>query len=692
MDLQPLPWPRRELTLFACLAAALAAQPSGNAIAVGLGMPISSPVLGQPLRIEIPLLLGSEERTPTNDCVRLSKTADAIEQQFFPRQARVAIEGGSSPRVVIASPLPVREPLVEFRITIGCSQSFARDFLVLTSPPDPVRLTTPQPSPHASAPAAMSQSPTSVTPAPLSRELVAPRAPASAPESSAAPTRSGQTLRVSRDTTLNILARLRYPSSQATRDDYRRLMAHANPELFAGAVRVGSVPIPAGTVLRVPDNLPPPEPKAEPTAPMPVTPAPESLPPTKGKSAGPATGNSALRKDRLVIGGGDVIPGRPLTPRELASAMDRMERKVDDQGRADVEIIDNLKTLNNAFIELKDYNRSLESRLKQMDIEQKSLRSLLESHGNRSLGLFELLALIVASGGIGAALLALHHRLQMKRQRALADLASPPELQPEQPTTRTPRPPPPSPSSQAVPPTPLASAPTTPRPPVSEPVATAIATPEPAWPPAAPPSSPKRIAQELGNGFELELDVMRPQAPEHDSPLEFEWPQAASPASETITPEALAPKNLPVAANSDAAIELADIMASMGLGHEAVRNLVTHLMEDPKRDLGPWLKALEMYRKNGQREEYEWLAHTLRQHLNVQPMGWNDPRDLDRSLEFFPHLMQKVLQLWPSLECLDYLTELLKDNREGTRQGFPQTAAEDILLLQRVLREVQASL
>jgi hypothetical protein len=38
-----------------------------------------------------------------------------------------------------------------------------------------------------------------------------------------------------------------------------------------------------------------------------------------------------------------------------------------------------------------------------------------------------------------------------------------------------------------------------------------------------------------------------------------------------------------------------------------------------------------------------------------------------------------------------YLESLLRDNREGARQGFPQSVAEEIVLLMRILRDYQSS-
>jgi adhesin transport system outer membrane protein len=66
-----------------------------------------------------------------------------------------------------------------------------------------------------------------------------------------------ESLRLESVTNLNALARARYPNDIAARNEYRRLMALANPSIFAGRARVGSASLKAGTVLTVPTDLPP---------------------------------------------------------------------------------------------------------------------------------------------------------------------------------------------------------------------------------------------------------------------------------------------------------------------------------------------------------------------------------------------------------------------------------------------------
>lgn len=137
-------------------------------------------------------------------------------------------------------------------------------------------------------------------------------------------------------------------------------------------------------------------------------------------------------------------------------------------------------------------------------------------------------------------------------------------------------------------------------------------------------------------------------------------------------------------ANPDQAIELADIMISMGLTHGAAQALSEQIRQHPKQALYHWLKLLEIYRHSDMQDDFERAAQELRQYFNVQAQDWHAD-DSDASLEDFPRLAAKLQELWPTAECAEFLVSLLEDNRGGTRNGFPQSVAEEILLLQRVL-------
>lgn len=158
-------------------------------------------------------------------------------------------------------------------------------------------------------------------------------------------------------------------------------------------------------------------------------------------------------------------------------------------------------------------------------------------------------------------------------------------------------------------------------------------------------------------------------------------PAIARSESPTTTPD-----------TGDQALELAEIMLSMGLGHGAAQTLVEQIQRQPKQGLRHWLKLLEIYRRNGQQAEFERSAEELRRYFNVRPEDWRAPTgSRGPSIEDFPHIVDRLVALWGKPQCRDYIEHLLLDNRGGTRTGFPQAVAEELLLLSGIARQAAST-
>ncbi|WP_232417927.1 type IV pilus assembly protein FimV [Methyloversatilis thermotolerans] len=134
-------------------------------------------------------------------------------------------------------------------------------------------------------------------------------------------------------------------------------------------------------------------------------------------------------------------------------------------------------------------------------------------------------------------------------------------------------------------------------------------------------------------------------------------------------------------------LELAEIMMSFGRAEGAAQTLSEFLRDYPKESIIPWLKLLDLYHRNGQRGEYNDLAPKLNRAFNVKVPDWDDFKGpiTTETVEQFPHIMARIAADWPNQACLDYMTELLRDNRDGARVGFPLGVIDDILLLKSVL-------
>jgi hypothetical protein len=135
-------------------------------------------------------------------------------------------------------------------------------------------------------------------------------------------------------------------------------------------------------------------------------------------------------------------------------------------------------------------------------------------------------------------------------------------------------------------------------------------------------------------------------------------------------------------------LQLAEIMLSMGLTQGAAQTLIEYTDANPRQAVYHWLKLLAIYRDSGQRQDFEETAEKLRKFFNIQAAGTAgaDPGEAP-TLESFPRIADQIQKLWlQPEECQAYLRQLLEDNRDGLRIGFPQPVAEEFLLLGEILK------
>ena len=138
------------------------------------------------------------------------------------------------------------------------------------------------------------------------------------------------------------------------------------------------------------------------------------------------------------------------------------------------------------------------------------------------------------------------------------------------------------------------------------------------------------------------------------------------------------------------AVELADIMMSFGRVKGAAETLAEFIRGNPREAVTPWLKLLEVYRAAGLRDEFNAIAGELNKTFNVTTVNWQSYdalRASKMSLEDLPHICETLQKTWRTTACQRYLQQLLRDNRNGTRAGFPFSVIDEILTLSAILEE-----
>lgn len=157
----------------------------------------------------------------------------------------------------------------------------------------------------------------------------------------------------------------------------------------------------------------------------------------------------------------------------------------------------------------------------------------------------------------------------------------------------------------------------------------------------------------------------------------IEEPSVAAKPVAPATPKAAPGRNV------EPTLQLAEIMLSMGLEQGAAQALVEYTEANPRHAVYHMLKLLGIYRKRGLHDEFLATAEKLRKNFNIQAEDWGaSERGEVSTLENFSRVAEHIQSIWnrPD-ECIPYLRHLLEDNRDGARAGFPQTVAEEILLL-----------
>lgn len=105
---------------------------SGHADAVGLGDMRGQAVLGESIKLEI-ALLGAEKLKLDAGCFRLAQPQSNDGLPWL-RKASLTLRNGASPVLEIRSDVPLREPVMQLTLQLGCGHEVSRDYILLASP------------------------------------------------------------------------------------------------------------------------------------------------------------------------------------------------------------------------------------------------------------------------------------------------------------------------------------------------------------------------------------------------------------------------------------------------------------------------------------------------------------------------------------------------------------------------------
>jgi len=610
-----------------------------DVFAARLGDIVSVSPIGQPLRVEISSPGSLEDQVAA--CIRVPSlpSPDGIPSVG---NARASVIGrDQNARIVITHPEPAGEPILRLTLENTCVSRLLREYVLFL--PEPLELA-------------------SVSAAPPTRTArTSPVPPAAAPMR-----RGTQTWVTVPGESVNSLAQSMYPRDDGARRAFASGVLNANPHLFSSAADAARA-LPAGTELNVPSAASvaaassaqrPATPRAQARAPAaePVgqpAPAPTTRPATTPATPAPVADRLLLEQAAetgVADGGGGLRPEASELAREerLVAAIDRtidtqlellqrMRRLEEIQLalRAQLEAEETLPATAPRAPERSDPRDTVPERASERIPERAETPSTAAGENNW-LGWAILLGVVVL-------LLALLLR------RKGSDTGS-------------------NKSSRS-----------------RSRVSTSGTSVQGAWPDAAPTGTDERSVLD---------DRERPnQASPKAIPVALEWEDLDQPTEPAVSEvSTLAPLTLDddTVEEHESAVELADIMVSFGRLQGAAETLADFIRSNPKQALTPWLKLMDVYRIADMKPEFDALARQLNKTFNVKTVTWanfDEARKHGGSVEAMPHIIKRITDTWRTRECQAYLESIVRDNREGTRQGFGLGVIDDILVLGAVLDE-----
>lgn len=165
-------------------------------------------------------------------------------------------------------------------------------------------------------------------------------------------------------------------------------------------------------------------------------------------------------------------------------------------------------------------------------------------------------------------------------------------------------------------------------------------------------------------------------------------PENSTPAPARMAEIAAPPRIEDTEVNEDI-LDQAEVYMAHGHSDLAIHLLQEHLRQAPTESPVPWLLLLDLLHRNGNTEAYTAASAECRRYFNVNLSAHPASQDGESSqgLEAYPHLLEKLVEVWNTPELDAFLHDLIYDDRGGTRIGFEPHAYRDILMLRAVAHD-----
>jgi pilus assembly protein FimV len=132
----------------------------------------------------------------------------------------------------------------------------------------------------------------------------------------------------------------------------------------------------------------------------------------------------------------------------------------------------------------------------------------------------------------------------------------------------------------------------------------------------------------------------------------------------------------------------ADFFIALGHDDAAIDLLLAHLRSTGGAAPIPYLKLLEMYKRRGDRDDYEVIRRRFNQRFNSVAPDWDDYGQAGRPLVEYPKQVALLQAVWPN--PLDTMAELeaMAFGRGSEKELFDLPAYQDVLFLYQLARQL----
>lgn len=131
----------------------------------------------------------------------------------------------------------------------------------------------------------------------------------------------------------------------------------------------------------------------------------------------------------------------------------------------------------------------------------------------------------------------------------------------------------------------------------------------------------------------------------------------------------------------------AEFFIVLGQDEAAIDLLVEHIRSTGGASPLPYLKLLEVYRRQGEREAYERTRVRFNQRFNAYAPDWAVDPAHGRSLGAYPEVLPRLIQVWPKpLDAMAELEALLFRKTDGELFDLP--AYRELLFLYALARDL----